>query len=328
MCTHWPKSGGGPGMKSARTPLLRVAQRLAAVGRLERAHGGCGDPHPVVVGWVSDDRVEAQPAVARLPVGPRRVLAQPGHVAPGLAAVVAPEQPGRLDAGVERPVRRVQLPDGGDLGLVVAVGQAGARLRPRLAVVGAAPDRRPVPVVAAAGVERPVRGANEVVRGPVSQNGPRNRQSRRASSLSRMKAPFLVPTRTSTRLLTARRGCRCRPGCPSCPCRWSRYWPCSPCRHPVVESRQSVPRLPRKSLSWMLLPLPLTSMPMVVAGRVVVVPLVVVTQGPVAVVAAVDPVVVDNRAVTEDPGDDASNRPLDHVVANGRGLAAVKAGHS
>src|SRR5689334_14469116 len=115
------------------------------------------------------DGMEAQAAVAGLPFGPRRMLAQARDVAPGLAVVVRSEKAGRLDSGKHRAVRAGvgELPDGGDLGFIVPVRQTSAGLGPVRAGVGGLPDRRAIPVVAATGVERPGRGANEIVRGPV-----------------------------------------------------------------------------------------------------------------------------------------------------------------
>ena len=42
------------------------------------------------------ERMQDQPAAAGLPVRPRRMVAQAGDMLPGLAIVVAAEQPGRL----------------------------------------------------------------------------------------------------------------------------------------------------------------------------------------------------------------------------------------
>ena len=175
MCTHWPNSGAVARVEVGAHALVAQVPGLAAIGRLERAHRRDADPHPVVVGWMGHDRVQAQAAVARLPLRPRRVLAQACDVAPGLPAVIAAEQAGRLDAGIERAVRGRQVPDRRDLGLtfVVAVGQAFAGLRPGGAVVGAAPNGRAVPGAAATGVQgRPVGRAHEVVGRPVLAEGP------------------------------------------------------------------------------------------------------------------------------------------------------------
>ena len=173
---------------------------LAAVGRLEGADRRDAHPQVVWVGRIERDRVEDQAAVAGLPFRPAGMLAQARDVGPRLASVVAAEQAGRLDAGVDglAVCARREVPDVRDLSAVVAVGQAGARLCPGFAVVVAAEDSRAIPVAAAAGVQRAVTGADDVVDGPVSQNGPRTRHCWRAASLSRMKAPFLVPTRIST----------------------------------------------------------------------------------------------------------------------------------
>ncbi len=153
-------------MKSARTPLLRVAQVwppsvVSNVPAAEIAtHSRC------CVVRMGDDRVQDQPARAGLPLWLRWVFAQARDVRPGLAAVFAAEQSRRLGAGIERAVGLGHVPDRAHLGAVRAVVDAAARLRPGGAVVGAAKDGRAVPGVAAAGKESPVRGANEVVNGP------------------------------------------------------------------------------------------------------------------------------------------------------------------
>ena len=87
--------------------------RRAAVARLEHADRGDPDPGPRRVGRVGDDRVQDQAAGARAArsagVG---WFGQALDVRPGRAAVVAPEQPGRLDAGEQRAVRgRREAPD-------------------------------------------------------------------------------------------------------------------------------------------------------------------------------------------------------------------------
>src|SRR5215210_1635639 len=129
---------------------------FAAVLCLERAHGGSGDPEAPVVGRVRHDRVQAQPATAGLPLRPAGMVAQTGELLPGHPAVVRAEQSGRLDSRKERAVIGLQVPDSGDLGTVVAVSQPLARLRPAMAIIGAAPDRRAVPGVAAGGVDSAV----------------------------------------------------------------------------------------------------------------------------------------------------------------------------
>ena len=90
------------GLKSARTPLLRISQvgRRPAVANTPTAE--MPTHMPIRVGGCGDDRVQAQAAVARLPLGRRRVVAQALDVLPGAAAVAAAEQARRLDARVER----------------------------------------------------------------------------------------------------------------------------------------------------------------------------------------------------------------------------------
>ena len=90
----------------ARAAVARLPG-VAAVGGVEHAGRGDADPDLLrVVADASTSECRISPAPPRLPVRPRRVFAQAVDMPPGLAAVVAAEQPGRLDAGVEAAVRR------------------------------------------------------------------------------------------------------------------------------------------------------------------------------------------------------------------------------
>ena len=124
--------------------------RLAVVGRLEEAVALDDRPEALRLVGVRDDRRDAEMA--------RRLLAR---VVPVLAAscsgvarsfhvcaaVAALEDPGHLRAGQQPSVRRRQARDLRHLELaVVAVAEALARLRPRLAEIGAAPDGGAVPL--------------------------------------------------------------------------------------------------------------------------------------------------------------------------------------
>ena len=128
-----------------------------AVGRLERPDGRDRDPHPIRVGRVGTIEWRISPPAPGCPGRSAGVVRQALDVGPGPAAVIAPEQAGDPDAGVDRAVGRGDVPDGGDLRAVLAIGQPVARLRPRLAQVVAPEDGRPVPGRAAAGIERPGR---------------------------------------------------------------------------------------------------------------------------------------------------------------------------
>src|SRR4029079_19078124 len=99
----------------------RFPARAAVLGR-ERAYGADRDPHLRGVGGVGNDRVTDEAAGTRRPARllAAGVVAERRDVGPRLAPVLAPEQPGRLDAGIDRPVRRGHVPDRGDLGAVVA----------------------------------------------------------------------------------------------------------------------------------------------------------------------------------------------------------------
>src|SRR5438552_7605351 len=99
--------------------------------------------------------MQDEPASTRLPVRPRWVVSQPGDMLPRLATVVAPEQPGRLNACVQAPRTRRHAPDSLDRRFARLVRQTLARMRPRGAHIGGLPDGRAEPFVAAAAVDRP-----------------------------------------------------------------------------------------------------------------------------------------------------------------------------
>ena len=74
----------------------------AAVVRAERARRGDGDVQPLGVLGIDQDRVEAHPTGARLPLGSGAVAAQPGQLLPRLAAVARAEQGRVFHASVHR----------------------------------------------------------------------------------------------------------------------------------------------------------------------------------------------------------------------------------
>ena len=72
-----------------------------------------GDEHPLRVGGVLDDGVETHPSGTRRPVRPRAVFTEPRDLLPRPAAVLAAEEGGVLDAGVDRiriVERRLEVP--------------------------------------------------------------------------------------------------------------------------------------------------------------------------------------------------------------------------
>src|SRR5256886_638652 len=79
--------------------------------------GACrrdGDVHVLRIGGIEQDRVEAHPAGAGLPLGPRAVAAQPRELLPRLAAVARAEQAGVFYAricGVRIGEGRLEVPD-------------------------------------------------------------------------------------------------------------------------------------------------------------------------------------------------------------------------
>ena len=112
--TQWPTSAVGSGMCGERRPWLIGFQRLAAVVGAEGAGGGDGDEHPLRVGRIEQDRVQAHAAGARLPARAGAVLAQTRQLVPRLAAVGRLEHRGVFDAGVDRVgigERRLEMPD-------------------------------------------------------------------------------------------------------------------------------------------------------------------------------------------------------------------------
>src|SRR5581483_773593 len=143
-------------------PFVPGRPRLSVVGRLEEAVAL--DDRPEVLGPVAGVRGDVGDAEMPrrllrrvVPVLARLVLRRAMEL-PRLAAVAALEDAGWLGprehpAMGGREARDLrQLPLG-----VVAVGQALARLRPRLAEVGALPDGRAVPLARGGGVDRAVR---------------------------------------------------------------------------------------------------------------------------------------------------------------------------
>ena len=179
------------GSKSARTPWLRGSQRGAAVACVSKTptaemptqvrcgSSGCG----TIV-------CRIRPPAPGCQVATRLVVGQRLDVRPGRAPVVAPEQPGRLDAGDVVAVRcRGQAPDGLERCPVLAVGRrrlvAVGEARP---AVGPASRRGPrcarPPGRTTASHRRP--GSRPLPGstmrswiGQPSHNGPRSDQSRR-----------------------------------------------------------------------------------------------------------------------------------------------------
>ena len=135
--------------------VARLPGRAAVLGR-ERARPALIATHirSASVGWGTIVWQISPPAPGCQPGPASGGRAGPSTWRPRRAAVVAPEQAGRLDAGVDRAVRRGHVPDRRDLRAVVAVGQALRRVRPGLAEVVAPEHGRPVPRRAAAGVDR------------------------------------------------------------------------------------------------------------------------------------------------------------------------------
>src|SRR4051812_315043 len=94
--------------------LVDRRPRRAAIVAPERASRGDRDVEPLMIRRVDEDRVEAEPARARLPVWSRLVVAQPWQFLPVLAGVNGAEERGVLHAGIDCigiAQRRLDVPD-------------------------------------------------------------------------------------------------------------------------------------------------------------------------------------------------------------------------
>ena len=138
----------------ARAAVARLPG-LAAVGGVE--HAGRRDPDPdlPLVALVGNQRVQDQPGAARLPVRPRRMVAQARRHAArsGRHPRCGTGRPARRrHRGSRSPAARLQT----DLDRLLAlrVGEALARMAPGRAEVGRLPDRRAEPLVAAGAIDR------------------------------------------------------------------------------------------------------------------------------------------------------------------------------
>src|SRR5207245_9174241 len=120
---------------------------VSAVVGAERARRRDGHVHPPGIARIEQDCVEAHPAGARLPLGPRAVAAQPGELLPRLAAVARAEQPRVFHPGVHR----------------VRIGEGWLEMPDALELPGVL--RTVVPLVPGEGVAGLGRGAGD---GPVA----------------------------------------------------------------------------------------------------------------------------------------------------------------
>ncbi len=128
-----PDFGVGVGkVLGVKAPGDRPPRRAAVVGP-EGARRRDRREHAVGTARIDQDRVEAHPAGARLPLRARPVAAQPGQLPPALAAVGRAEQGGVLDAGIHRVgivERGLEVPDAlEDPGLLGAVVELVSRER-------------------------------------------------------------------------------------------------------------------------------------------------------------------------------------------------------
>ena len=114
-----------------------------------------------------DDGMQDQPCPARLPVRRGGMGAQAGDMGPGLAGVIAAEQSGGLDAGVDAAVAAGEAPDRLDRLLVRGIGDPLAGMGPFCPEVGGLPDRGAEPLIATAGIDRAgFRVSDDVVHRP------------------------------------------------------------------------------------------------------------------------------------------------------------------
>ena len=134
--TQWPTSRSSSGSSRERRPLL-IGVHVSppsSVRKAPAAEIAMNDPVRVV--GVDQDRVQAEPAGARLPVLAARVLAQARELVPGLAGVRGLEERRVLDPrvdGVRVVERRLEVPDARELPRVL--GAVVPLVRPGNAVV-------------------------------------------------------------------------------------------------------------------------------------------------------------------------------------------------
>src|SRR5690606_17413823 len=154
----------------ARAAVTRLPG-LASVGSVEDARRRDRHPKLLLVLRVRHQTVEDEPGAARLPLRPRRMVAQAGQVVPRCAAVVAAEQPCRLHPGIKglsgTPGRRRQAPHHLDRLLLRRVAESLARVRPAFPEVGGLPYGRAEPLVSACRIDRATRAiADDMVDWP------------------------------------------------------------------------------------------------------------------------------------------------------------------
>ena len=141
----------------AQAPVARRPGR-AVVRGLEDAEPLHDDPEAGRIVGMRQDARQAEMAgrlVGRIVPGrAARLAVERAQQRPGLAAVTALEQAGRLGAGQHAPVRGAQTGDLRQPQVAVAIGQALARQLPGLAQVAAAPDARTVPLARGRRVDR------------------------------------------------------------------------------------------------------------------------------------------------------------------------------
>src|SRR5438128_4087760 len=128
------------GRKADADSLVRWRERLAAVLAEIVAAGGDAQVHPIPV---AQDGVQAEAAVSRLPFARVLVVADPRNQLPGIAAVLALEERGRLHAAPEIAlvVAGFERPDVGERAPVVLwKGRGRFRLVERLSQIGRAQD--------------------------------------------------------------------------------------------------------------------------------------------------------------------------------------------
>ena len=123
-------------MATLRLPMVARCSGLAAVGRVEYAGGRDADPELVGIGRMGDDVVKDQPAAAGDPVGAGRVVGETLDMLPGFAVVLAHEEPGGLDPGIEPAMRPGQGPDGYHLVLALGIDKAFVEANPAFAPIG------------------------------------------------------------------------------------------------------------------------------------------------------------------------------------------------
>src|SRR5439155_21253382 len=183
----------GIGQEAGANAFVGGRECLAAILAQVVAAGRDAEVHPIPV---TQDRVQAQPAVAGLPFASVLVVADARNQLPGIAAVAASEERCRFDAApkILLVLPCLERPDVGEsAAIVLGEGWSGLRLPERLTEIGRAQDLHPKVGMAARSVNS--RRATRVDKRGINPHAGAERaaQCKAAPSLGRLghKQPFL-----------------------------------------------------------------------------------------------------------------------------------------